>query len=128
MAGWMMTMTALALQAPAPLPVPDTVRDFLTAAEALMAQGEAGVNTPEADAVRLAIQQSASAYRAALAESASRGEKAASCPPAPGQAQITVPTLIDAFRAFPEPHRDMPLATAFALVMTLRYPCKTAPQ
>ena len=74
-------MTALALQAPAPslhpaTPSIETVRDFLTAAEALMAKGADGVRTPEADAVRQAVQDAARAYRAALAESASRGEAA----------------------------------------------------
>lgn len=124
-------MTALALQAPAPslhpaTPSIETVRDFLTAAEALMAKGADGVRTPEADAVRQAVQDAARAYRAALAESASRGEAAPSCPPPPGQAQLTIPDLIGDFQAFPDANRDMPVTTAFALVMTLRYPCVAA--
>ena len=122
-------MTALALQAPAPslhpaTPSIETVREFLVAAEALMAKGADGVATPEADAVRQAVQDAAKAYRAALAESASRGEAAPSCPPPPGQAQLT--DLIGDFQAFPDANRDMPVTTAFALVMTLRYPCAAA--
>lgn len=89
-----------------------------------MAKGEAGVASPEAEAVRQAVQNAAKAYRAALAESASRNEAPPSCPPPPGQAQLTIPDLIGDFQAFPDAHRDMPLPTAFALVMTLRYPCK----
>ncbi len=122
-------VTALALQASAPSSQPapealETVRAFLQTAEALMAKGEAGVVSPEADAVRQAVQDAARAYRAALQESASRGEPPPSCPPPAGQAQLTIPDLIGDFQAFPESHRDMPLPTAFALVMTLRYPCK----
>ena len=127
----MILMTALALQAPAPLsqppPLPiETVREFLVAAKALMAKGAGGVGTPEADAVRQTVQEAAKAYRAALAESASRGEAVPSCPPPPGQAQLTIPDLIGDFQAFPEANRDMPVTTAFALVMTLRYPCDAA--
>lgn len=122
-------MAALALQVPAPSSQPataslETVRAFLATAEALMAKGEAGATSSEADAVRQAVQDAARAYRAALAESASRNEPPPSCPPPPGQAQLTISDLVGDFRAFPETHRDMALGTAFALVMTLRYPCK----
>lgn len=89
-----------------------------------MTLGEAGTGSPEADAVRLAVQDAAKAYRAALIESAGRGETPPSCPPPPGQAQLSITELIGDLQAFPDAHRDMPLPTAFALIMTLRYPCK----
>lgn len=125
----MTLMAALALQAPAPQSQPanappDTVREFLLAAEALMAKGAEGMGTPEGEAVRQAVQDAARAYRAALAESASRNEAPSSCPPPAGQAQLTIPALIGDFQAFPDANRDMPVAMAFALVMTLRYPCR----
>lgn len=93
-----------------------------------MARGAAGVGTPEAERVLQSVQDAARAYRAALAESASRGEVPPSCPPPPGQAQLTIPDLVADFQAFPDANRDMPVTTAFALVMTLRYPCAAAPK
>jgi hypothetical protein len=124
-------MTALALQAPAPsihsrsaIALPETVREFLILADTLATMGEQGPASPPADIMRLAVQDAAMAYRAALAESAARGDPPAGCPPPPGQAQLALGDLIDDFRSFPEPNRDMPVTTAFALVMTLRYPCE----
>lgn len=126
-------MTALVLQASAPssqaapaIAPPETVREFLAAADALVALGEGAAASPQADALRLSVQDAAIAYRAALAESAQRGEAQRGCPPPPGQAQLSLGDLIGDFQAFPDAHRDMPVATAFALVMTLRYPCETA--
>jgi len=123
-------MTALALQAPAPslqaaqtIAPPETVRELLAAADALAALGEGAANSPQADAIRLSVQNAAMAYRAALAEAAQRGEAQRGCPPPPGQAQLSLGDLIGDFQAFPQANRDMPVATAFALVMTLRYPC-----
>lgn len=66
------------------------------------------------------------AYRAALALAAERGEKPSSCPPPPGQAQLSLGDMMGFFRAFPQANRTMPLPTAFALVMTLRFPCAAA--
>lgn len=124
-------MTALALQASAPsvqsasaIFPPETVREFLVAADVLAAMGEQGPGSSQAEVMRLAVQDAAMAYRAALAESAARGDPPAGCPPPPGQAQLSLANLIDNFRAFPEPNRAMPVTTAFALVMTLRYPCE----
>lgn len=129
----MTLMTALALQAPAPssqsapaVAPPETVREFLAAADALVALGEGAAASPQADAIRLSVQNAAMAYRAALAEAAQRGEAQRGCPPPPGQAQLSLGDLIGDFQAFPEANRDMPVATAFALVMTLRYPCPVA--
>lgn len=129
----MTLMTALALQAPAPssqaapaIAPPETVREFLVMADALMALGEAATSSPQADAMRLSVQNAAMAYRAALAEAAQRGEPPWSCPPPPGQAQLSIGDMIGDFQAFPEANRAMPVATAFALVMTLRYPCPQA--
>lgn len=121
----------LALQAAAPVAVPappETVAEFLLQADALAEMGnDAAVASPQADAIRTAIQQAALAYRASLAEAAQRGAPPASCPPPPGQAQLTLGDMTDYFRAFPQANRPMPLATAFALVMTLRFPCTNAP-
>ncbi len=89
-------------------------------------QSEGAAASPQADALRLSVQDAAMAYRAALAEAAQRGEAQRGCPPPPGQAQLSLGDLIGDFQAFPDTHRDMPVATAFALVMTLRYPCETA--
>lgn len=122
----------LATQAAAPVAVPappETVAEFLAQADALIATGgDAAVTSPQADAIRTAIQQAAMAYRASLAEAAQRGSPPASCPPPPGQAQLSLGDITGYFRAFPEANRPMPLATAFALVMTLRFPCASAPQ
>lgn len=121
----------LALQAAAPVAVPappETVAEFLLQADALAEIGnDAAVASPQADAIRTAIQQAALAYRASLAEAAQRGAPPASCPPPPGQAQLTLGDMTGYFRAFPQANRPMPLATAFALVMTLRFPCTNAP-
>lgn len=129
----MTLMTALALQAPAPssqaapaVTPPETVREFLSAADALAALGEGAATSAQADAIRLSVQNAAMAYRAALAEAALRGDAQRGCPPPPGQAQLSLGDLIGDFQAFPQANRDMPVATAFALVMTLRYPCPTA--
>lgn len=117
----------LTIQAAAPVTVPappETVAEFLVQADALIAAGgDAAVASPEADVIRAAIRQAAMAYRASLAEAAHRGAPPASCPPPPGQAQLSLGDITDYFRAFPEANRPMPLATAFALVMTLRFPC-----
>lgn len=115
----------LALQAAAPVAVPappETVAEFLAQADGL-AGANSAEPTPQVDAIRTALQDAARAYRASLAEAAQRGEPPPSCPPPPGQAQLSLGEVIGDFRAFPETHRDMPLVTAFALVMTLRYPC-----
>lgn len=124
-------MTALALQASAPsmhsgsaMALPETVREFLILADTLATMGEQGPASPPAVVMRLAVQEAAIAYRAALAESATRGDPPSGCPPPQGQAQLSLGDLIADFRAFPEPNRDMPVTTAFALVMTLRYPCE----
>lgn len=121
----------LALQAAAPVAVPappETVAEFLVQADALAAMGgDAVVASPQVDAVRTAVQQAAMAYRASLAEAAKRGAPPASCPPPPGQAQLSLHDITGYFRAFPKANRPMPLATAFALVMTLRFPCPTSP-
>ncbi|MFC3307884.1 hypothetical protein [Blastomonas aquatica] len=122
----------LAFQAAAPVAVPappETVAEFLLQAEALAEMGnDAAAVSPEADAIRTAIQQAALAYRASLAEAAQRGAPPASCPPSPGQAQLTLGDITGYFRAFPQVNRPMPLATAFALVMTLRFPCAKTPE
>lgn len=126
------TPALLALQAAAPDAVPappETVAEFLAQADALLAmEGDAAMVSPQADAVRGAIQQAAMAYRASLAEAQLRGERPASCPPPPGQAQLSLSDITDYFRAFPNANRPMPVTTAFALVMTLRFPCEKAPQ
>ncbi|WP_017670950.1 hypothetical protein [Blastomonas sp. AAP53] len=118
----------LATQAAAPFAfqtTPHTVAEFLAQADALLLSGhETAGSTAQADAIRSAIQQAAMAYRSSLAEAALRGEPAASCPPPPGQAQLSLADISDDLRAFPQAHRSMPLDTAFALVMTLRYPCQ----
>lgn len=118
----------LATQAAAPdvvLAPPETVAEFLIQADALIAiGGDEAVSSPQADTIRGALQQAGMAYRASLAEAAQRGEKPPSCPPPPGQAQLSLGDMTGYFRAFPQAHREMPLVTAFALVMTLRYPCK----
>lgn len=120
----------LAAQAAAPVAVPappETVAEFLQQADALIAiGGDAAVSSPQADAIRTAIQQAAMAYRASLAQAAERGTPPPSCPPPPGQAQLSLGDITDYFRAFPPANRPMPLATAFALVMTLRFPCGQA--
>ena len=125
----MMLPALLATQAAAPVVVPappETVAQFLEQAEALVAiGGEEAVSSPQADTIRSALQQAGMAYRASLAEAAQRGEKPSSCPPPPGQAQLSLGDMTGYFRAFPQANRDMPLDTAFALVMTLRYPCKS---
>lgn len=125
-------MTALALQASAPsvhsrsaIALPETVREFLILADTLATMGKQDPVSHLVDIMRLAVQNAAMAYRAALAESAARGDPPAGCPPPQGQAQLALGDLIDDFRAFPESNRDMPVTTAFALVMTLRYPCET---
>lgn len=127
-----LTPALLALQAAAPVVVqapPETVAEFVARADALLAtEGSAAIAPSEADAVRSAIQQAAMAYRASLAEAAERGEPPASCPPPPGQAQLSLNDITGDFRAFPQASRAMPLVTAFALVMTLRYPCAKAPE
>lgn len=119
----------LAVQAAAPVssgpPPPETVAEFLTQADALTATSDsAAAASAQADAVRIALQQAAMAYRGSLAEAAQRGDKPPSCPPPQGQAQLSLADMIGYFRAFPQANRDMPLVTAFALVMTLRYPCE----
>ena len=117
----------LATQAAAPIavpPAPETVSEFLQQADALVAMGgEAAVASPQADVIRSAVQQAAVAYRASLAEATQRGDPPPSCPPPPGQAQLSLGDLVGLFRAFPEANRSMPLTTAFALVMTLQFPC-----
>lgn len=124
----MMLPALLATQAAAPVAVPappETVAEFLTQADALIAiGGDAAVASPQADTIRSALQQAGMAYRASLAESAQRGEPPSSCPPPPGQAQLSLGDITGYFRAFPQANRDMPLETAFALVMTLLYPCR----
>lgn len=105
-------------------PVPETVAEFLAQADALLAEGGDGAKAlPKADAVRIAIQQAAMAYRASLAETAQRRAPPTSCPPPSGQASLSLGDITDDFRAFPPANQSMPLATAFALVMTLRFPC-----
>ncbi len=125
----MMLPALLATQAAAPVAVPappETVAEFLTQADALIAiGGDAAVSSPQADTIRSALQQAGMAYRASLAESAQRGETPPSCPPPPGQAQLSLGDITGYFRAFPKANRDMPLVTAFALVMTLLYPCRS---
>lgn len=124
----MMLPALLATQAAAPVAVPappETVAEFLTQADALIAiGGDAAVASPQADTIRSALQQAGMAYRASLAESAQRRETPPSCPPPPGQAQLSLGDITGYFRAFPQANRDMPLETAFALVMTLLYPCR----
>lgn len=116
-------LASAAAQAAAPT-APATVAEFLAQADALVARGgDVAAVSPEADAIRIAIQDAAMAYRASLALSAQRGEKPTSCPPPPGQAQLSLADMMDYFRAFPQANRAMPLTTAFALVMTLRFPC-----
>lgn len=125
------TQAAAPVAVPAPpaapateIPVPETVAEFLVQADALIAVGDdQAARSPQADAIRIAIQQAAMAYRASLAEAAQRGVTPASCPPPPGQAQLSLDEITDDFRAFPQANRPMPLPAAFALVMTLRYPC-----
>lgn len=108
---------------------PATVEEFLVQADALVAVGgEAAVNSPQADVIREAMMQAAMAYRASLAQAAQRGERPSSCPPPPGQAQLSLGDMMGFFRAFPQANRSMPLPTAFALVMTLRFPCEGAAQ
>lgn len=110
--------------APAAVAVPETVAEFLAQADALLAEdGDRAEALPKADAVRIAIQQAAMAYRASLAETAQRGAPPTSCPPPSGQALLSLGEITADFRAFPQANRPMPLATAFALVMTLRFPC-----
>ncbi len=127
-----LTMVLLAAQAaPSPaLPAPpDTVAEFLRQVDDLVAiGGDAAVSSPQADVIRAALQASALAYRASLAEAAARGEAPPSCPPPPGQAQLSLGDITGYLRAFPEVNRAMPLETAFALVMTLRYPCAAPSQ
>lgn len=130
MFGLLMTTTLpalLATQAAAPVAVPappETVAEFLAQADALMATGgDSAASAPQADAIRSAIQQAAMAYRAVLAESVQRGVPPTSCPPPPGQAQLSLSDIAGDFRAFPEVNRAMPVTQAFALVMTLRFPC-----
>jgi hypothetical protein len=122
----------LATQAAAPVVVsapPETVADFLAQADALVAMGsDAAATSPQGEAIRTGIQQAALAYRASLAQAAERGDPPPSCPPPPGQAQLSLGDLIGLFTAFPQANRSMPLATAFALVMTLQFPCSGAPQ
>ncbi|MDM7955381.1 hypothetical protein [Blastomonas sp.] len=122
----------VAVPVPAPAqaaPVPETVEQFLEQADALVRIGdEASASSPEADAIRIAIQQAATAYRASLAEAEQRGAPPASCPPPPGQAQLSLGDIAADFRAFPPANRPMPLETAFALVMTLRFPCAGKPK
>lgn len=121
----------LATQATAPVAVPappETVAEFLAQADALLAAGnDAAATSPQADAIRSALQQAAMAYRASLAEAIQRGAPPASCPPPPGQAQLSLGDITELFRAFPDANRPMPVTTAFALVMTLRFPCPTPP-
>ncbi|WP_288015900.1 hypothetical protein [Blastomonas sp.] len=75
----------LATQAAAPVAVPappETVAEFLAQADALLAAGnDAAAKSPQADAIRSALQQAAMAYRASLAEAVQRGAPPASCPP-----------------------------------------------
>lgn len=123
----------IAVQAAAPAaqgPVPpETVADFLAQSQALVERGgEAAFTSPEADAIRSAIQQAAMAYRASLAQAVQRGDQPSSCPPPPGQAQLSLGDLTGLFTAFPQANRAMPLTTAFALVMTLRFPCTSSPR
>ena len=124
----MMLPALLATQAAAPVVVPappETVAEFLIQADALVAiGGDEAVASPQADTIRSTLQQAGMAYRASLAEASQRGERPPSCPPPPGQAQLSLGDITGYFRAFPQAHREMPLVTAFALVMTLRYPCK----
>ncbi|WP_373486739.1 hypothetical protein [Blastomonas sp.] len=104
---------------------PETVAAFLIQAEAVISQSQD--TTPDkVDAVRSAIQQAALAYRAALAEANARGEPPTSCPPPPGEAQLSLSDMIEDFRTFPQANRAMPLDAAFAFVMTLRYPCQAS--
>ncbi len=122
----------LATQAAAPVavpvapaaPVPETVAEFLQIADALIANdGDTAVTSSQADAIRTAIQQAGMAYRATLAETAKRGAPPTSCPPPSGQASMSLADIVGDFRAFPEANRSMPLPAAFALVMTLGFPC-----
>lgn len=117
----------LATQAAAPVAVPappETVAEFLVEADALMAMSDkAAATAPQADAIRFAIQQAAMAYRSLLADTVQRGAPPTSCPPPAGQAQLSLSDIAGDFRAFPLANREMPVTQAFALVMTLRFPC-----
>jgi len=115
------TSQAAAPSGPATPPL-ETIVEFLVEADALNALGDRASASPGADAIRAAIQQPASAYRAALAEAQARGEPPFNCPPPAGQAQLSPGDLISDFKAFPQANREMPVVTAFALVMTLRFP------
>ncbi|MDK2757123.1 MAG: hypothetical protein KYX66_10335 [Blastomonas fulva] len=119
------TQAAVPVAVPAP---PETVAEFLAQADALLAAGnDAAATSPQADTIRSALQQAAMAYRASLTEAVQRGAPPASCPPPPGQAQLSLGDITELFRAFPDANRPMPVTTAFALVMTLRFPCPTPP-
>ena len=116
------TPQAAAPSGPATPPL-ETVVEFLVDADALIALGDCASASPGADALHAAIQQPASAYRAALAEAQARGKPPFSCPPPAGQTQLSLGDLISDLRAFPQANREMPVVTAFALVMTLRFAC-----
>ena len=120
-------MMALAIsQAAAPsgpaTPPLETIVEFLVEADALIALGDRASASPRANAIRAAIQQRALAYRAALAEAQARGDPPFSCSPPAGQTQPSLGDLISDFRVFPQANLSMPVVTAFALVMTLRFP------
>ena len=115
------TSQAAAPSGPATLPL-ETVVEFLVEADALIALDVRASVSPRANAIRAAIQQAASAYRAALAEAQARGELPFSCPSPAGQTQLSLGDLISDLRAFPQANREMPVFTAFALVMTLCFP------
>ena len=116
------TPQAAAPSGPATPPL-ETIAEFLVEADALIALDVRASVSPRANTIRAAIQQPASAYRAALAEPQARGEPPFNCPPPAGQAQLSPGDLISDFKAFPQANREMPVFTAFALAMTLRFAC-----
>ena len=92
MVAWVMmalaTSQAAAFSGPATPPL-ETIAEFLVEADALIALDDRASVSPGADALHAAIQQPASAYRAALAEAQARGAPPFSCRPPAGQAQLS---------------------------------------
>lgn len=101
-----------------------TVAEFLSKADALKAKGILAIGSADIALLRNEIKTASDVYRARIDADVAAGRKPGSCPPPRGTAKLSADDLINDFRTIPAAKRSqLSVNTAFAALMTRRYPC-----